>query len=166
MVSGSVGACSFSQDSVDLAPGAPAARVNASCPISTTGTGGSVTLTASTTAPISFSGNGTTSVTIAPVYRIAISPAVGSASVNPGTTNTHSVVIQNTSSNSALPIKVRLTNPTCGGSIVGGCSIPDDSVSIAQGSQTSALTLTYNAIAAGNESVILIPSGTVSGGTV
>jgi YD repeat-containing protein len=163
---GSVGSCWLSPTSVTLSPGAPPARVNANCTITTIGTAGSVKLIATAESPTFFSDEGTANVTVAPVYRIAISPAVSSASVNPGTTNTHSVVIQNTSSNSALPITVSLPSPSCSGVTLGSCAVGGTSVSIAQGSQTSAITLSYTAIASGYESVILAPSGTVSGGSV
>jgi len=49
---------------------------------------------------------------------------------------------------------------------LGSCSVPANSASIAQGAQTSALVLGYNALAAGSETVTLSPTGTVSGATV
>jgi RHS repeat-associated protein len=76
-----VGSCSLSPTSVTLAPGDPAARVTATCTITSSQAGGSVRLDASTSSPAPFSGNGTTNVTVTNTASIN----VGVAGRNPGT---------------------------------------------------------------------------------
>jgi RHS repeat-associated protein len=81
-VTGTVSSCSLSPASVTVAPGDPATRVTATCTITGSETTGSVRLDASTSSPASFSGNGTTDVTVTSTATLN----VGVAGRNPGTT--------------------------------------------------------------------------------
>jgi RHS repeat-associated protein len=71
-VTGTVGSCAVSPTSVTLSPGAPAARITATCTITGSPTTGSVRLDASTASPTSFSGSGTTNVTVTSTATLGV----------------------------------------------------------------------------------------------
>jgi RHS repeat-associated protein len=158
--------CSVSGTPIELQQWAQSADINVTYSVDSIGTAGTATLTVSATAPTAFQGSGTTNLLATPSYRIAVTPAFTPKTVGAGTPQTFNATIKNTSWNTDTPITATLSTPTCSNQVLGSCSMPSNSVPLTQGAATAPITLTYDALAVGNETVALNASGSVTGGTV
>jgi RHS repeat-associated protein len=158
--------CAVTRQSVQLAQWAQSTDT-VTFSVDSIDTIGSAVLTASATTPGVFQGTGTTSLQATPSYRIAVTPANNNRMVGAGTPQTFVATITNTSWNTASSITASLSiGSSCSNVHVGSCSLPSNSTPLSQGQSTGPLTLSYDALAPGSETITLDASGTVSGGTV